>query len=345
VEVESQSGAFHFPLLDAENSTLGGPTITLEDPPGGICPFSNAKCTTAFYDDRGYHSTGPGGGDVGTLNSVLCGVNSPAIAYSDPVSGFDSSSAQRAFGQNTGGNANVPCQNGGTGSFGDVKGLDLWTYYPSDPGMTSLNIVAPEPAISIKTSASITEVHRDGKIDLGDSIAWSFLVTNTGTVSLTSIGVNDAGAGAVTCPNSTLRAGNSEVCTADVLHTITQADIKRGVVDTSATAFGTPTAGPTITSLPSPLTTSVANPPATLTHVTSLAVTGFGSLGFLVKSALVLDLAGAALLLVSRKRRGTRLVAAHLEPGAHLTLSGSWARPGRRARQARHGPSRIWPDP
>ena len=161
-------------------------------------------CTTAFYDDRGYHSSGPGGGDVGTVNSVLCGVDPPTIGNSDPVTGFDSSGNQRAYGQNTGGNANVPCQDGGTGSFGDVKGLDLWTYYPGNSEETTVNIVAPAPEISIVESASVTDVNKDGKVDAGDTIAWSFLVTNTGNVPLTSVGVDDPTAGAVTCPDSVL---------------------------------------------------------------------------------------------------------------------------------------------
>ena len=33
------AGEYHFPLLDTENSTQGGPTITLQNPPGGTCPF------------------------------------------------------------------------------------------------------------------------------------------------------------------------------------------------------------------------------------------------------------------------------------------------------------------
>ena len=48
------AGEYHFPLLDAENSVLGGPTITLLNPPGGGCPF--ATCSTAFFDDRGYRT-------------------------------------------------------------------------------------------------------------------------------------------------------------------------------------------------------------------------------------------------------------------------------------------------
>jgi uncharacterized repeat protein (TIGR01451 family) len=308
IQVEMQSGSYHFPLLDAENSTLGGPTLTLENPPGGVCAFSNTSCTTAFYDDRGYHSSGQGGGDVGTVDSVLCGVDPPTIANSNPVTGFDSSGDQRAYGQNTGGNANVPCQDGGTGSFGDVKGLDLWTYYPGNSEETTVNIVAPAPGISITESASVTDVNKDGKVDVGDTIVWSFLVTNTGNVPLTSVGVDDPTAGAVTCPDSMLAPGASETCTADTVHTVTQADVETGGVSNSATAFGTPPAGSVITSPPSSTTVRVPGPipsrPPTTTRVTptSLAFTGIDA-GPLLDSGLVLGASGLALIILGRRRR------------------------------------------
>ena len=52
------AGEYHFPLIDAENSTLGGPTVTLLNPPGGVCPLGSS-CTTAFFDGRGLsHASG-----------------------------------------------------------------------------------------------------------------------------------------------------------------------------------------------------------------------------------------------------------------------------------------------
>ena len=64
VKAQVEGGVYHFPLIDAENSVLGGPSFTLLNPPGGTCPFGNAACTTAFYDDRGYQTAG--GTSVGT---------------------------------------------------------------------------------------------------------------------------------------------------------------------------------------------------------------------------------------------------------------------------------------
>ena len=38
VQAELQAGVNHFPLIDAENSVRGGPSFTLLNPPGGVCP-------------------------------------------------------------------------------------------------------------------------------------------------------------------------------------------------------------------------------------------------------------------------------------------------------------------
>jgi len=137
-EVQSalHAGELHMVLLDVENSASGGPTYMLLNPPGGTCPLAFG-CTTAFYDDRGYQT--PGGGAVGTPGSILCGQNPPSVPAA-VENGFDSRSTQRAFGSVSGGNSGVPC----TGSFGDTKGLDLWTYFPSPLNLSVLSIIPPD---------------------------------------------------------------------------------------------------------------------------------------------------------------------------------------------------------
>ncbi|MBE9210714.1 lamin tail domain-containing protein [Nostoc sp. LEGE 06077] len=130
VRVKVHAGEYHFPLLDAENNFSGGPTITMLN---STNPLGN---TTVFYDDRGY--TTIGGKNVGVPNNVLCGIGQPSPAFSDPISGFNSSNNDRKFGQfGNNGNTNAKC----TGSFGDSKGLDLWTFYPSNRETTPLNII------------------------------------------------------------------------------------------------------------------------------------------------------------------------------------------------------------
>ncbi len=136
-----RAGEYHFPMLDTENSLQGGPTHTLLNPPNGTCPPLNGGCSAGFYDDRSYRiqdGTVVDGDPVNNdINVPLCGVNPPNPSVSDLLNGFDTRTNQRAFGTATGGNTNNPC----TGSYGDVKGLDLWTYFPSNILFTPVIIV------------------------------------------------------------------------------------------------------------------------------------------------------------------------------------------------------------
>ncbi|MFW9260673.1 lamin tail domain-containing protein [Nostoc sp. CALU 546] len=130
VRVRTYGGEYHFPLLDAENNFTGGPTITMLN---ATNPIGNSR---GFYDDRGYKTIA--GTQIGTSGQVLCGINPPNPAFSDPLNGFDTASNDRKFGQNgNAGNAGTSCN----GSFGDTKGLDLWTYYPGQTAPTPLNII------------------------------------------------------------------------------------------------------------------------------------------------------------------------------------------------------------
>ncbi|MFI5262631.1 MAG: hypothetical protein ACHQZR_08770, partial [Candidatus Limnocylindrales bacterium] len=166
------AGEFHFPLLDAENSVLGGPTITLLNPPGGSCPF--ATCRTAFFDDRGYKTTT--GATVGTVGSVLATGNNPPPAPDFSDTGFDTSSTTiRAYGDNS------------ANGFGNQKGLDLWTYFPSRDVVGQLYIV-PQGSSDL----AITKMHV-GDFTVGVDGVYTLTVRNVGSGTLAGeITVSDA---------------------------------------------------------------------------------------------------------------------------------------------------------
>ncbi|MCB9449846.1 MAG: hypothetical protein H6672_00310 [Anaerolineaceae bacterium] len=157
VRMNIRAGEYHFPMIDAENSINGGPTYTLTNPPGACPPFTGG-CSGAFYDDRSYRTLA--GTVVGGAvpNTLLCGLTPPTTANSNLLTGFNSTTNQRAFGAAAGGNTNTAC----TGAFGDVKGLDLWTFFPSGTAATPLRIVAtvppPPPAAPPATAVPAVEV-------------------------------------------------------------------------------------------------------------------------------------------------------------------------------------------
>ena len=182
VHASFHGGEYHFPMIDVENDTAGGPTITLLNPPAATCPALAGGCSSGFYDDRAYTTLNGTVVDSGnTVGTVLCGGNPPATAFSDPINGFDTSSTQRAFGAASGGNTNVPC----TGAFGDAKGLDTWTYYPSATVLAPLNIVAAAANLGLsKTVSNATPA-------VGTNVTFTVAVHNAGPNATTALQVTD----------------------------------------------------------------------------------------------------------------------------------------------------------
>ena len=129
----------------------------------------------------------------------------------------------------------------------------------SDDDATSTP-VPQYPSIDIdKVASAITDVDGNGP-DAGDTITYSFTVTNTGNVTLDPWSVNDTKlGGAITCPTGPLAPGQSKTCTS-VVYPLTQADVDAGKVDNTATVTGKPPVGGTVTDTDSTTTPVAANP-------------------------------------------------------------------------------------
>lgn len=193
-----RAGEYHAPMLDVESSTLGGPSITLLNPPLGVCPFTGvastgSNCTRVFFDDRTYvTSAGTRVGDLtsGTLCPAFAGAL-PASLFADPVGGIDSTGAARAFGDGGGLNANQHCPATG-GTLGDAKGLDLWTYFPSQQTATWLDVL-PVPAVPVATDDT-------GTTPVGTPLVVPVagVITNDSGTRLTVVGATAPAHGTVT---------------------------------------------------------------------------------------------------------------------------------------------------
>ena len=123
---------------------------------------------------------------------------------------------------------------------------------PSEATITAIR----SPAITVVKSASPTS------FSAGQTIHYSFDVTNSGNVTLTDIRVHDTGLpglSAVSCPHHTLAAGASQTCTAT--YVTTAADVDAGSVTNHATAHGDPPTGPPVVSAPSEATITLILPP------------------------------------------------------------------------------------
>ncbi|MEO8357395.1 MAG: SdrD B-like domain-containing protein, partial [Chloroflexota bacterium] len=111
----------------------------------------------------------------------------------------------------------------------------------SSAATNTLNIpVTQTPSIKVEKSlASYTDNDFSSTITRGDNLWYQFVVTNTGNVTLSNVGVTDnTFAIPVTCLLTTLASSDSVVCTADTFHTITLTEANAGKVTNTATASG-----------------------------------------------------------------------------------------------------------
>jgi uncharacterized repeat protein (TIGR01451 family) len=76
---------------------------------------------------------------------------------------------------------------------------------------------------------------------IGDTVQYTFLVENIGTVFIENITISDDQIANVTCPQTRLDPAESMTCTATDI--VTQADLDAGGITNTATVIGTPQAG------------------------------------------------------------------------------------------------------
>ena len=97
--------------------------------------------------------------------------------------------------------------------------------------VTTATPLAKRMRHSLAASAAMRRVPHctaHGLRKAGDTISYNYLVTNTGTTTMTGIGVTDNLVASVSCPSPTLAPGAHETCTGS--YTVTQADVDAGAV-------------------------------------------------------------------------------------------------------------------
>jgi uncharacterized repeat protein (TIGR01451 family) len=152
---------------------------------------------------------------------------------------------------------------------------------------------AVSPALKVVKTASTPSYS-----SVGQTIAYQFLVTNTGDVTLSGIAVADtetapaseAGLVGPSCPNGTLAPGAHETCTAT--YTVTQADLDNGSVSDSATASGTPLGSSTPVISGASTATVEASRSASLSLLKSSPSRGYSGAGNIVDYTFVVTNTG-----------------------------------------------------
>lgn len=135
-----KSGEYHFPLIDAESSA-NGLKIELQNPPVAYPAHANMTTSSLFYDDSNYV--------IGATTIDLDPLFYQTVSLPRNASGgVDSTAGVHRY----------------TAGYGDGKGIDTWTYFPSEAVYSSL----------VVTDATLTgtvyeDTDRDGTQDAGET--------------------------------------------------------------------------------------------------------------------------------------------------------------------------------
>jgi uncharacterized repeat protein (TIGR01451 family) len=118
--------------------------------------------------------------------------------------------------------------------------------FPNDPNNATEDpttvIVTPAPSISlVKSSAGYDDVDDSGDVSLDDTVRYSYVVTNTGNLTINDITITDDNAVMSGGPLLSLAPGESDTATFTAVHTVDQADLDAGAIENTATVNGTAT--------------------------------------------------------------------------------------------------------
>lgn len=123
---------------------------------------------------------------------------------------------------------------------------------PTGPAVTATDDATVTADQDPSVSLVKTVVGDDGPFRSGEVLTYSYLVRNTGNVTLSALDVRDlafSGSGPdpeITCPATALAPGAAVTCSAT--YTVTQADVDTGQIENTAVATGTPPGGATVDS-------------------------------------------------------------------------------------------------
>ncbi|MFE7507833.1 hypothetical protein [Promicromonospora sp. NPDC057488] len=131
----------------------------------------------------------------------------------------------------------------------DVTSDEAGSYTNGPDNISAIGLDYPDPSTVtfgdpslglVKTAGEPVDVNENGITDTGDTIAYTFEVTNTGDVAINDLAIDDPKVGAITCEATSVEPGDTVTCTTDEPYVVTDEDVEAGSVDNSATATGTP---------------------------------------------------------------------------------------------------------
>ena len=113
------------------------------------------------------------------------------------------------------------------------------------------NDTPPQGQIDLVKTATHKDINSNGLFDLGEPVGFTFIVRNTGILTLDNLYITDpllpSPDYSIECPQKTLAAGEKTICTPNADYSLTSADVTAGKVINSSLATASDTGGKTIT--------------------------------------------------------------------------------------------------
>lgn len=219
--VVDRAGEMHFVLADVEQlgnaaQTQGGIRLT------GLTTGITAPPPLLYWDDTDFPASSTPGepwpGQDGTA-----GVDSLAVA----------------------GNG----AHGWRYNWGDMRSIENWTYYQASAG-ADVSITPPcDPSLTIDKHAELNDTNNNGRADVGETIDYSFTVSNTGNADLDNVTVDDPRVSGLTPASVDLPVGASREFSA-APYVVTQGDIDAGFISNTAVARASDPGGDPVESEP-----------------------------------------------------------------------------------------------
>ncbi|MBT8205345.1 MAG: gliding motility-associated C-terminal domain-containing protein, partial [Eudoraea sp.] len=120
---------------------------------------------------------------------------------------------------------------------------------PDDPTVTDFGLPPVMPNITVLKIDTFNDENGDGEVQAGETISYTFIVTNTGNITLGNITVTDPLVTVSGGPLSSLEPGQSDSSTFTAVYTITEEDVQNGSFANSATVTASVPDGEPISSL------------------------------------------------------------------------------------------------
>ncbi|MHA7131939.1 DUF7507 domain-containing protein, partial [Algoriphagus namhaensis] len=134
---------------------------------------------------------------------------------------------------------------------------------PECEGDCTITEIPQNPAIELLKDGEFNDENGDGFGNVGETITYTFTVTNTGNVTLSNVTVTDVKVAVQGGPIASLAVGASDNTTFTATYVLTQQDIDNGLVSNVALATGTSPKGVEVTDEsedPTPIGQDITDP-------------------------------------------------------------------------------------